>query len=99
MAGEKRVLLVCGPAAGGMRRHLEALATRLPPRGFSTAVVAPPTVALAPSIQRRDLALGDRPRPASDLSSMHALRRIAREWRPDIIHAHGVKAALLALSA
>jgi glycosyltransferase involved in cell wall biosynthesis len=56
-------------------------------------------VVLAASVQRFDLAVGDRPRPASDLGSMHALRRLVREWRPEIVHAHGVKAALLTLSA
>src|SRR5437016_2464719 len=99
MPGERRVLLVCGPAVGGIRRHLDSLAAGLPPHGFRVAAAVPPMVDLGRSIQRFDLELGDRPRPASDLSSLHALLRVAREWRPDIVHAHGVKAALLALSA
>src|SRR5262249_32649698 len=82
-----------------MRRHLEALATGLPPRGLRIAAAVPSAVGLGAPIERFHLELGDRPRPASDLSSLHALRRIARDWRPEIVHAHGVKAALLTLSA
>src|SRR2546425_9205434 len=99
MTHERRALLVCGPAAGGMRRHLEALAAGLPARGFRLAVAAPATVGLAIPVERFAFELGDRPRPAADLGALQALRGIARGWRPEIVHAHGVKAALLTLSA
>ena len=99
MNQKRRVLLVCGPAAGGMRRHLEALATGLPPHGFDVRVATPASVGLSEPVERFALELGDRPRPACDLAAIHALRRTVREWRPEIVHAHGVKAALLVLSA
>lgn len=41
--------------------------------------------------------LGDRPRPPQDLGALLSLRRAMREFRPQLVHAHGVKAALLAL--
>jgi glycosyltransferase involved in cell wall biosynthesis len=82
-----------------MRRHLEALAGSLPRRGFQVAAALPPGVHLEAPIERFDLMLGDRPRPASDLGCLHDLRRFAQGWRPDLVHAHGVKAALLTLSA
>jgi len=50
-------------------------------------------------VERFALELGDRPRPACDLGAIQALRRTVRAWRPEIVHAHGVKAALLVLSA
>jgi L-malate glycosyltransferase len=94
-----RILLVSGPAAGGMRRHLEALAERLPGWGSQVALAAPKAIGLTLPGGRFDLDLGDRPRPGPDLGALLALRGIVREWRPALVHAHGVKAALLALLA
>src|SRR5689334_17230149 len=94
-----RVLQVCGPAAGGMRRHLEALLTGLPARGVEVRVAVPASVRLPASTSRWDLDLGDRLRPALDTGAVRSLRRTVREWRPDLVHAHGVKAALLALAS
>lgn len=96
---ERRVLLVCGPAVGGMRRHLESLAAGLPARGFAAAVAAPAMLTLETPVPRFEVQLGDRPRPASDLGALVGLRRAVREWRPALVHAHGVKAALLALGS
>lgn len=93
------MLLVCGPAVGGMRRHVESLAAGLPGRGFEVAVAAPTAMELGPATARFGLELGDRPRPASDLGALWELRQAVRDWRPALIHAHGVKAALLALGA
>jgi glycosyltransferase involved in cell wall biosynthesis len=95
----RRVLLVCGPAVGGMRRHVESLAVRLPGRGFEVAVAAPAAMELGSPTARFGIELGDRPRPASDLGALRSLRQAVREWRPDLVHAHGVKAALLALGS
>jgi glycosyltransferase involved in cell wall biosynthesis len=99
MGPAHRVLLVCGPAVGGMRRHLEALTVGLPKRGFEPAVTAPAMLTLATPVPRFEIQLGDRPRPASDLGALVGLRRAVREWRPALVHAHGVKAALLALGS
>jgi L-malate glycosyltransferase len=95
----RRVLLVCGPAVGGMRRHVETLAAALPERGFEVAVAAPAGMEIGAPSARFCIELGDRPRPASDLGALRGLRQAAREWRPDLVHAHGVKAALLALGS
>jgi glycosyltransferase involved in cell wall biosynthesis len=43
------------------------------------------------------LDLGDRPRPLHDLAALFVLRRAVREFGPDVVHAHGAKAALLSL--
>ena len=95
----QRILLVCGPAVGGMRRHVESLAAGLPGRGFEIAVAAPAAMELGLPNARFGLELGDRPRPASDLGALWELRQAVRDWRPALIHAHGVKAALLTLGA
>lgn len=99
MAVGGRVLLVCGPAVGGMRRHLEALAAGLPARGLEVAVAAPAAVPLSLPVPRYALELGDRPRPAADLAAARALRQAVDVWKPSLVHAHGVKAALLALAS
>lgn len=95
----ERVLLVSGPVAGGIRRHLESLARGLPPLGWEPALAAPASVPLGVPLPRFPVELGDRPRPAADMRALPALRRAAAEWRPDVIHAQGVKAALLCLLA
>src|SRR5262249_1786464 len=51
----RRVLLLLGPASGGMRRHVEALVEGMTPRGFEPAVAAPASVHLPPSVRRFDL--------------------------------------------
>lgn len=95
----RKVLLVSGPAAGGLRRHVDLLAERLPPLGYEVAVAAPDALRLEAEVPRFAVELGDRPRPARDLEALRALRRAAREWKPDLIHCHGAKAALLGLAA
>ena len=96
MSSSRRVLLVTGPAAGGLKRHVGTLAEHLPRRGLEVAAVAPKGVFPASAVTF-PLELGDRPRPAADLRAAAQLRRAVREWQPEVIHAHGVKAALLTL--
>jgi glycosyltransferase involved in cell wall biosynthesis len=94
----KRILLVSGPASGGLKRHVETLAARLPQFGYQVAGAAPEGV-FPPEVQSFPLDLGDRPRPRADLAAVRQLRSAVQDWQPDLIHAHGVKAALLSLFA
>ena len=93
------MLLVSGPAAGGLRRHVDLLAARLPAFGYEVAVAAPESLRLETAIPRFPVELGDRPRPGRDLVALRALQRAAREWKADLIHCHGAKASLLGLTA
>src|SRR5260370_42024003 len=95
----RRVLLISGRGAGGMRRHVESLAGGLPEMGLEVAVAAPAAMEMGPPTARFCLNLGDRPRPPSDLGALRGLRQSVREGGPDLVHAHGVKAALLALGS
>jgi glycosyltransferase involved in cell wall biosynthesis len=97
MARARRILMVSGPAAGGLQRHLQALAAGLPAWSLEIAVAAPAAVNMGECAARYWLDLGDRPRPLSDLGTLRVLGRVVRQWRPDLVHAHGVKAALLSL--
>lgn len=93
-----RVLLVSGPAAGGLKRHIERLVMRLPVLGVEVAAATPRNTA-PEGIESYPFELGDRPRPAADLRALQQLLRAVAGWRPDLIHAHGVKAALGCLLA
>ena len=102
--GELRVLHVMREASGGMITHLSALVGALHELGVESMVAGPagvlrrlterPGEAEAP---RRallvELPLGDGVRPAADARAALRLRRLVRELRPDVVHAHGHKAA------
>ena len=42
------------------------------------------------------VAIGDRPRPGRDLAAVLRLRRLLRDWSPDVVHAHGLRAGAFA---
>lgn len=93
-----RILFVSGPASGGLRQHLRTLLTSTGELGVSAAV-AGPDHGYPPEIEWFPLEVGDRPRLPRDLRALGQLRRAAGAWQPDLIHAHGVKAALLTFLA
>ncbi len=43
--------------------------------------------------------MADRPRPARDLAAVLRLRRLLRDWAPDLVHAHGLRAGAFAALA
>jgi glycosyltransferase involved in cell wall biosynthesis len=43
--------------------------------------------------------MADRPRPAHDLAAVLRLRRMLRDWSPDLVHAHGLRAGAFAALA
>ena len=43
--------------------------------------------------------IGERPRPVSDAREVARLRHWLRSWRPDVVHAHGVRAGAFAALA
>src|SRR5262252_4070391 len=45
------------------------------------------------------VAIGDRPRPGRDLAAVLKLRRLLRDWAPDVVHAHGLRAGAFAALA
>lgn len=102
--GELRVLHVLREASGGMVTHVSALVGALHRLDVTSAVAAPPGAlqrlrerlhgaqgAGQPLFAR--LPLADGVRPATDLRAILWLRRLVRELRPDVVHAHGHKAA------
>jgi glycosyltransferase involved in cell wall biosynthesis len=99
----RTVLLVTGPAAGGIRGHVSLLRRQLPERGYAVRLAAPrpapPSLAdptargrperLAPDIH---LPLTDRAFSALSPRVIGCLASAVRRWRPDVVHAHGYKA-------
>ena len=43
--------------------------------------------------------IGDRPRPGRDLAAVLRLHRLLRDWAPDVVHAHGLRAGAFAALA
>ena len=97
--GRRRILQVCGSAAGGVRAHLADCARILAVDGHDVIVEAPAAVLdgldLAPA---RTEALEIGPRPSlNDSLAVARLRRLGR--RADVVHAHGLRAGALAALA
>ena len=98
-----RVAFVLGLATGGSARHVAALAAGCRAAGLAVSVFAPaPTLALLSAdagIETFALNLSERPRPASDMTAIAGLRGRLASWRPDVVHAHGVRAGAFAVLA
>jgi glycosyltransferase involved in cell wall biosynthesis len=96
-----RVLQVIRPAVGGMKGHMLQLAAGLASLGFATEVACPAggDVAIAAAelgIPVHAVAIVGPLDPLRDPVAVAALARVIRDGRPDLVHAHGFKAALIA---
>ena len=101
-----KVAFVLGTSTGGTARHVRMLAGGCAARGV-------PAEVFGPAQTERDFAfravahvgftpvdIADRPRVRRDLRAIARLRRLTAAWRPDVVHAHGLRAgALTAIAA
>ena len=97
--GRRRILQVCGSAAGGVRAHLADCARLLAANGHDVIVEAPAAVLDGLDIEparAEPLEIGPRP-SLNDTLSVARLRRLGR--RADVLHAHGLRAGALAALA
>lgn len=93
-----KIMWVIRPAEGGILQHLQQLSEGI--SDFEIVVVAPPDLQdWAGKRKFIPLNLTDGLRPAEDLNAVHALRRILKEEDAHVIHAHGLKAALITAPA
>ena len=98
-----KVAFVLGTSTGGTARHVRMLAAGCAARGMAAGVFGPEQT-------DRDFAFGaiaggqvsftpvdiaDRPRVRHDLRAIRRLRRLIQAWRPDVVHAHGLRAGAL----
>jgi len=101
-----KVAFVLGTSTGGTGRHVRMLAAGCAARGVPAEVFGPaPTdrdfgFSAVPGVGFTAVDIADRPRVLRDLAAIRRLRRLIAAWRPDVVHAHGLRAgALTAIAA
>jgi glycosyltransferase involved in cell wall biosynthesis len=96
-----RLALVIGEVSGGTAAHVQALAAGSASAGLAVAAFGPAGTAhlFGPVVTFSPLAIASRPRPARDVAAMIRLRRLLAGSRPDVVHAHGVRAGAFAALA
>jgi glycosyltransferase involved in cell wall biosynthesis len=104
MTTSPRVAFVLGVATAGTAVHVAALAAGCRDEGLAVSVFAPPPTLAAvtardPCIETVRSRISGRPRPAVDAIAVAKLRSGLVRWRPDVVHAHGVRAGAFAALA
>jgi glycosyltransferase involved in cell wall biosynthesis len=96
-----RVAFVLGSASGGTASHVFALADGSRAAGAEVTVfgAAAMLASLPGAVERRAVEIGDRPRPSRDVAALVRLRTGLASRRPDVVHAHGVRAGAFAALA
>jgi glycosyltransferase involved in cell wall biosynthesis len=95
-----RIAYVLGTSTGGTGRHVAMLAAEFAARGAAVRVFGPAATGqrfLPPGglVSFGPVEIAAQPRPAHDLATVRRLRRRLREWAPDVVHAHGLRAGAL----
>ncbi|MEX0846973.1 MAG: glycosyltransferase family 4 protein [Ilumatobacteraceae bacterium] len=91
----RRVLQLLGPSAGGIRAHVAELARRLPAHGWQPSVICSHDVMAGIGPQHGDL---DVPPMWNVTAYRPARRRLAEMVEGhDVLHVHGLKAAMVAV--
>lgn len=103
-AGVRRVTLVVGTTAGGTGAHVRMLAAGIARQEIAVTVAGPGQTGAdlgldqIPGAAFTAVEFGGRPRPA-DAKAILALRRLLARTRPDVVHAHGMRAGALSALA
>jgi glycosyltransferase involved in cell wall biosynthesis len=94
-----KVAFVLGTSTGGTARHVRMLAGGCAARGVAAEVFGPAQTdrdfAFSAQAGFSPVEIADRPRVLRDLRAIARLRRLIRAWRPDVVHAHGLRAGAL----
>ena len=98
-----KVAFVLGTSAGGTGLHVRMLAAGCAARGVRAEVFGPPQADrdfgfagdARGGVGFTAVSIGGRPRVPGDLRTITRLRRLLRAWRPDVVHAHGLRAGAL----
>jgi glycosyltransferase involved in cell wall biosynthesis len=100
-----KVAFVLGTSTGGTGRHVRMLAAGCAARGVPVEVFGPAQTDRdfgfddVPGAGFAAVDIADRARIALDLRTIARLRRLASAWRPDVVHAHGLRAGALSAIA
>jgi glycosyltransferase involved in cell wall biosynthesis len=96
----EQVAFVLGSSTGGIGRHVASLAGALVDRGLKVLVCGPATTEAQFKFSALGAAFSPVEIPASpnlsDVTAILALRRALSGFRPDVVHAHGLRAGLVA---
>ncbi|HLI41029.1 MAG TPA: glycosyltransferase family 4 protein [Streptosporangiaceae bacterium] len=95
-----KVAFVLGTSTGGIARHVKMLADGCAARGVQAAVFGPARTGRDIGLSGAHVTfapaeIGDRTRVLGDLRTIARLRRLLAAWRPDVVHAHGLRAGAL----
>ena len=98
-----KVAFVLGTSTGGTARHVRTLAAGCAARGVAAGVFGPAQTdrdfgfsrLAGGQVSFTPVEIADRPRVAHDLRAIRRLRRLLAAWRPDVAHAHGLRAGAL----
>ena len=96
-----RIAIVVRPAAGGIRRHVTLLCSRLV-ENYDVILFAPADFTLdrsVPEVIHIPLAISAKTRPLHDWRTIYKLASLLRRNRCDFVHAHGLRAALIGVFA
>jgi glycosyltransferase involved in cell wall biosynthesis len=95
------VAFVLGTAVGGTAKHVSVLASGCRDAGLAVSAFGPSGTAglFGRGITFGRVDIADRPRPVRDVFAIGRLRSGLRARRPDVVHAHGVRAGALAVVA
>ena len=101
-----KVAFVLGTSTGGTGRHVRMLAAGCAARGMPAEVFGPAQTdrdfgfSAVTRVGFTAVDIADRPRVFRDVVAIQRLRRLLRAWRPEVVHAHGLRAgALTAIAA
>jgi len=100
-----KVAFVLGTSTGGTGRHVLMLAAGGAARGIAVEVFGPAQTdrdfgfSAVPGVGFTAVDIADRPHLLRDLGAIRRLRRLIAAWRPDVVHAHGLRAGALAAIA
>ena len=98
-----KVAFVLGTSTGGTARHVRMLAGGCAARGVAAGVFGPAQTdrdfgfsrLAGGQVSFTPVEIADRPRVARDVRAIRRLRRLLAAWRPDVAHAHGLRAGAL----
>jgi glycosyltransferase involved in cell wall biosynthesis len=92
------VIELLGPSTGGIRAHVGELARHLDRSGWTVSVVGPEGVMSDAGRQDGNVGVPTGWNPVALARARRQLRTQMRRCVPDVLHAHGLKAALVALT-
>ncbi|RJK93118.1 glycosyltransferase family 4 protein [Vallicoccus soli] len=99
-----KTTLVLGTSTGGVGQHVRSLAAGLVAAGDEVLVAGPAATQeqfgfRATGARFAPVEVSSAPRPVADLRSVRRLRAVLAAERPDVVHAHGLRAGALAVLA